>query len=436
MKILLVIHGYPPNYNAGSEVYTQTLAKFLAVKHEVHVFSRRENPFQPDYDLRSEVDADFPDVKLHLINLNRSRDRYRDPKVDRIFTQLLNKIQPDIIHIGHLNHLSTSLIQSGKNLHIPIIYTLHDFWLMCPRGQFLQMYPDNPTELRSLCNGQHHQKCAQKCYARYFSGAPSEEATDLAYWTDWVKRRMEHIRQICDLIDLFIAPSRYLLNKFRDEFGLPAKKLIYLDYGFDRSRLVGRKSRDSQNQPLTFGYIGTHIPAKGVDLLITAFAQLQGLAHLKIWGRHQKETEALKTLATRLSPTINQRIQWMGEYSNLNIVSEVFDRCDIIVVPSIWGENSPLVIHEAQQAKVPVITANYGGMAEYVRDRVNGLLFKHRDIDSLSATMQRLINHPQQIKTLGKRGYLYSADGQVPSMNHQVKKLEKLYEQIIQQNNH
>ncbi len=431
MKILLVIHGYPPEYNAGSEVYTQTLAQFLAVKHQVAVFSRRENPFQPDYHLWSGVDPAFPQVQLHLINLYRSRDRYRDPQVDQIFSQLLQKIQPGIIHIGHLNHLSTSLIKSGKNLQIPIVYTLHDFWLMCPRGQFLQMYPENPNELWPLCDGQGDQKCAQKCYARYFSGAYAELGIDLAYWTDWVKRRMEHIREICELIDLFIAPSQYLLEKFRDEFGLPAHKLTYLDYGFDRSRLSGRKARDNYNQPVTFGYIGTHIPAKGVDLLVKAFGQLQGCAYLKIWGRNQAETKNLKQLASQLPSEINQRIQWMGEYANYNIIYDVFNHCDVIVVPSIWGENSPLVIHEAQQAKIPVITANYGGMAEYVHHEVNGLLFKHRDIDSLAATMQRLTNHPQDIKKLGDRGYLYSTDGQVPSMQNHVETLEKLYEQII-----
>ena len=69
----------------------------------------------------------------------------------------------------------------------------------------------------------------------------------------------------------------------------------------------------------------------------------------------------------------------MGEYRNPEIVPEVFNRCDAIVVPSIWAENSPLVIHEALQARMPVITADYGGMAEYVHHERNGLLFRHRD---------------------------------------------------------
>ena len=86
----------------------------------------------------------------------------------------------------------------------------------------------------------------------------------------------------------------------------------------------------------------------------------------------------------------------------LNIViktflSDVFDRVDAIVVPSIWVENSPLVIHEAQQARIPVITADVGGMAEYVQHEVNGLLFRHRSFESLAGQMQRFVDNPDYL---------------------------------------
>ena len=123
-----------------------------------------------------------------------------------------------------------------------------------------------------------------------------------------------------------------------------------------------------QDEPFTFGYIGTHIPAKGVNHLIESFGSVPGNPRLRIWGRDRGvETEGLKALARSLPDSAGSRIEWMGEYRNQDIVADVFNRCDAIVVPSIWAENSPLVIHEALQARVPVITADYGGMAEYVR---------------------------------------------------------------------
>ncbi len=431
MKIMLVIHGYPMRYNAGSEVYTQGLALELAHRHEVHVFTRQENSFLPEYACSQEVDPLDIRVTLHVMNMAQSRDRYRHGEVDRHFGALLDRLTPDIVHVGHLSHLSTSLILEASSRDIPVVFTLHDYWLMCPRGQFIQLRPKNATDLWALCDGQEHRKCAEMCYApRYCSGSEEEKAHDTAYWTDWVRRRMDHIHLVCNSVDLFIAPSRSLLQRFQHEFGLPEDKLIYLDYGFHRARLGGR-SRVS-DEPFTFGYIGTHIPAKGVNQLLEAFGRLSGNALLRIWGRPRgAETESLKALAKQLPGKAGERVEWMGEYRNEEIVPEVFHRCDAVVVPSIWVENSPLVLHEALQARLPVITADAGGMAEYVHHEHNGLLFDHRDPSSLAVQMQRFVDDPAFARRLGERGYLQSLDGNIPDMPQHVQLIEALYTQLL-----
>lgn len=430
MKILQVIHGYPMRYNAGSEVYTQTLCHGLAARHEVHVFTREEDPFAPDYALRREVDRDDPRIKLHLVNMPRSRDRYRHVGVDQRFAELCDLLRPDVVHIGHLNHLSTSLIAEAAGREIPIVYTLHDYWVMCPRGQFMQMHPEDPEDLWAACDGQEDRKCAERCYARYFSGAPGEEPDDVAHWTGWVERRMRHVREMAEFVDLFIAPARYLHHRYREAFGLPERKLRYMDYGFDLSRLGGR-ARVS-GEPFTFGYIGTHIPAKGIHQLLEAFGKLRGDAGLRIWGRPRgQDTEALRAIAARLPGGAGARVEWLHEYRNQDIVRDVFDRVDCIVVPSIWVENSPLVIHEALQARVPVITADAGGMAEYVHHEVNGLLFKHRDPVSLADRMQHLADDPELARRLGQRGYAQSDSGDVPDLPGHVEAIERLYGEVI-----
>ena len=403
MKILKVIHGYPMRYNAGSEVYSQTLCQGLAARHEVHVFTREEDSFAPDFRLRTEHDAEDPRITLHLVNNPRLKDGYRAQGIDQRFAQVMDQVQPDIVHVGHLNHLSTSLLQEATSRHVPILYTLHDYWVMCPRGQFMQTMPANPDELWAACSGQDNARCAKQCYSRYFSGAADEAATDMAYWTDWVDRRMQHMRQMAGLVDIFIAPARYLHDRYRDDFGLPAHKLVYLDYGFDTRRLTGRSR--TPGEPFTFGYIGTHIPAKGIHDLIHAFGQLTGNVRLRIWGRPRgQDSDALKAIARSLPADMAQRVEWTHEYRNQDIVSQVFNHVDAIVVPSVWVENSPLVIHEAQQARVPVITANAGGMAEYVQHEVNGLLFEHRSRADLQIQMQRLADNPALAVKLGARG--------------------------------
>ena len=430
MKILQVIHGYPMRYNAGSEVYTQGLAQALAERHEVHVFTRQQDIFLAEYATQRETDSSEPRITLHVVNMARAADGYRHAAVDKAFAGLLDDIRPEVLHIGHLHHLSTSLVFEARQRRIPVVFTLHDYWLMCPRGQFIQMYPQDPADVWPVCDGQDDRKCAVRCYVRYFSGNEREYEADAAYWTEWVGRRMGHVREVCAAVDVFIAPSKYLLRRFRDDFDIPEGKLTYLDYGFHRQRMEGR--RRTEDEPFTFGYIGTHIPAKGVNQLIESFGSVSGGPRLRIWGRDWGvETEGLKALVRTLPDGAGDRVEWMGEYRNEDIVPDVFNRCDAIVVPSIWAENSPLVIHEALQARVPVITADYGGMAEYVHHERNGLLFAHRDTRSLARQMQRLADDPQLASRLGRRGYVQSEDGNVPDMVEHALAVEDIYRSLI-----
>ena len=431
MKVLKVIHGYPMRYNAGSEVYSQTLCQGLADRHQVHVFTREEDEATPPFHLRTEHDPDDDRITLHVVNNPNSTGRYRSTEIDQRFAEVLDRVRPDIVHIGHLNHLSTSLPGEAALREIPVVYTLHDYWLMCPRGQFMQSSPENRQKPGALCSGQANQKCADRCYVPPVSNAPDGRDAEVARQTDWVADRMAHVRQMVEMVDLFIAPAQYLLARYRDEFAIPECKLTYLDYGFERNRMQGRSR--AKGEPFTFGYIGTHTAAKGIDDLIRAFGQLDDdTAQLRIWGRPRGSyTQELKAMAAALPPDVARRIEWLPEYRNHQIVGDVFNRCDAIVVPSIWVENSPLVIHEAQQARVPVITANTGGMAEYVHHKINGLLFEHRSATALTEQMHRLASDPELAERLGARGYLYSPDNDIPAIDTHIREVEKLYEQVL-----
>jgi glycosyltransferase involved in cell wall biosynthesis len=427
MKILKAIHGYPMRYNAGSEVYSQTLCLGLVERgHRVDVFTREEDSFAPDFNLRMEQDQDDKRITVHLVNNPRMKDRYKVEEIDKKFAELLDKIKPDIVHFGHLNHLSTGLIEIAKEKNFPIVFTLHDYWLMCPRGQFMQFFPEDTSDIWACCQNQENEKCAKLCYARYFTGEGEHLKYDFEYWTNWIKHRMEHAKRITKMVDIFIAPAKYLYNRFNKDFGIPENKLVYLDYGFDLSRF-SQRNRECENS-FVFGYIGTHIPAKGIHILIQAFGKLKSDAKLRIWGRPRgQDTEALKNM----SLVYGNKIEWIPEYKNQDIVKDVFNRCDAIVVPSIWAENSPLVIHEAQQVRIPVITAKAGGMAEYVHHEENGLLFAHRSADSLAKQMQRFADNPEMAKKLGNRGYLFSENGDIPSIEKHVCDIEEIYKQLL-----
>ena len=128
-----------------------------------------------------------------------------------------------------------------------------------------------------------------------------------------------------------------------------------------------------------------------------------------------------------LAATSKNKIEFAGEYINHNLANDVFSKVDCIVVPSIWAENSPLVIHEAQSCKIPVITADFGGMKEYVQHKVNGLLFEHRNTNSLKEQMRFAIANPILLRQFGEKGYLFSDNGSVPNIQNHCKELEKLY---------
>ena len=434
MRILKVIHGYPPKYNCGSEIYTQTLCRGLSKRHEVRVFTRKEDPYQCEYSMSMEFDGLCPAIKIHVVNVPLSKDRYRREGIDQRFADALADYVPDVVHIGHLNHLSTSLVFKAASRGIPVVFTLHDYWLMCPRGQFIQMNPEDGSQLWQPCEGQEDRKCAEKCYARYFSGAQEDRKTDTEYWKGWVSRRMKHIHEVIECVDLFIAPSRHLHNKFLKDFGIPAVKIMYLDYGFELDRLEGRSRNHSE--PFTFGYIGSHTPAKGIQYLVQAFAGLSDGALLRIWGRPRAEnTGSLESMVNALPTDVSQRVEWLPEYGNENIVENVFNNVDAIVIPSIWEENSPLVIHEALQSGVPVITSDCGGMSEYIEHEVNGLLFKHRDVGSLTVQMQRFVDNPVYARQLVGRSYIQSETGGITNIERHVQAIESLYEKVIKRKN-
>src|SRR5439155_15491353 len=78
--------------------------------------------------------------------------------------------------------------------------------------------------------------------------------------------------------------------------------------------------------------------------------------------------------------------------------SAVYGQMDVLVVPSLWLENSPLVIHEAFMAGVPVVGARMGGIAELVRDGENGLLYEATSAAELAAALSTLVDRPERLE--------------------------------------
>ena len=193
--------------------------------------------------------------------------------------------------------------------------------------------------------------------------------------------------RILSRVDLFLAPSRFLMNIFI-KHGIPKDKIIYSRYGLKKDLIKYKNRKYSKDSVIRFGFVGRIVPTKGIHILLKAFSRMKNKnAKLFVFGYYGGLLSYLKQYA-------NERVYFMGGFHNKDI-DKVLDQIDVLVVPSIWYENSPLVIQEAFLAGIPVIASNIGGMAELVKDGVNGFTFKVGNIDDLAEKMDFIANNPE-----------------------------------------
>src|SRR5579862_3384773 len=140
MKILQVIHTFPPISQAGSEIYTFNLSKELAKHHELFVAYRVADANRPEYDVQR---GKYEGLGIWTINntfrnFKSFEDTYRNDEIAARFGKFLDEIRPDVVHFQHVTCLSTTCVHEAKKRKIPVVFTLHDYWLICPRGQFVK----------------------------------------------------------------------------------------------------------------------------------------------------------------------------------------------------------------------------------------------------------------------------------------------------------
>jgi glycosyltransferase involved in cell wall biosynthesis len=461
MRIIQVVHGFPPESLGGTETYAAQISSALAARgHEVQVFTRSNDAKRPEYEVDRVIRDGLLTTRINntFRRLENFIQSYDNPEISRQFGTFLDTTAPDIVHVHHLMYLSTGCVQEATRRGIPVVMTLHDYWLICQRGRFLK--PD-----LSLCPGQSDDGCA-RCFSHLLAGkltpvyqrfkpAPGTYLwlRDLLRWThakyaavrptppqarEQIRQRMHHIRELCQQVSLFLAPSRFLRERFIT-FGVPAEKIVFSECGLpplvfnsdDEHQTVtpaqpvpgfhrgvgiqgnqpqasssspwipafaGMTRPEPAHRPLIFGYIGVVDPVKGIHHLVEAFEPLTN-AELRIYGGetdyapYPDRGEFLAQL--RRSP----HIRMMGRYEHREL-GRILGEVDVVVVPSIWYENAPLVIREAFLAKRPVVTAAFGGMREWIQEGVNGLLFRPRDVADLRRTLERLIADPSLVKKL------------------------------------
>jgi len=431
-----------------TEIYAHDLA--MALNHqfgdEVVVLAREANARRDELSVRWERRNG---VRIAFINNTfkacRSFEQtYRNDGVRQVAADLMDLVEPEVVHFHHLTGLSTDLVSETHRRQVPALFTLHDYWLICQRGQLLDLQLER-------CPGPSPERCA-RCVGHAAGAGPAtfhgasllrelqgrlpvagtvarEFGRQLSgIWTprgaseEQMALRAEHIRQLCQRVSRFLAPSQTLLQQFL-KFGVPRHQIQLADLGIDHGPYTRIARRQSEG-PLRIGFVGSLVPSKGPHVLLEAFSMLPaGAATLRLFGSHLPY-HGDDSYRLKLTPLMAQEgVLHHGAIPHDEIPG-LMAEFDLLVVPSTWIENAPLVIKEAFLAGVPVVASRLGGLAEAVADGENGLLFRPGDAADLAAVLQRLVGDPGLLRRLS------SAVPRVRSLDEDARSLRETYREL------
>jgi glycosyltransferase involved in cell wall biosynthesis len=237
------------------------------------------------------------------------------------------------------------------------------------------------------------------------------------------RERPAYIREEMKVVDYILAPTR-LTHDLLLRNGIGDGKIRVSHYGIDTSHIVGAPRNRNVPPPLRVGFMGTLAPHKGCDTLIRAFRSLPREldATLSIHGNLKRFKPFIKGLR-RLAGN-DERISFAGPFAR-EWVGQVLSEIDVLVVPSRWYENAPVVIYEAFAAKTPVVATDLGGMSEVVEHEKNGLLFELENVKDLARQLWRLAEEPELVDRLR------DGIGPVKTVEDSMDEMEQLYEELI-----
>jgi glycosyltransferase involved in cell wall biosynthesis len=220
------------------------------------------------------------------------------------------------------------------------------------------------------------------------------------WFSDYVSAlvdRQQFMKNRMNKLDRVLVPTQLMQNILQNN-GLKTKLISYQPYGLDIEDIVPNDNKGTKKE-LRVGFIGTLFEHKGTHLLIEAVKDLlPDLAiELKIYGNPEDFPEYVSKLYKIAKG--DPRIKFCGNFPNQDI-GKVLAELDVLVVPSIWYENTPLVIYSAQAASCPVIATNLGGMSEVIHHEVNGILFEKGNIVELANSIRRLYEDRLLLKSL------------------------------------
>lgn len=276
------------------------------------------------------------------------------------FSDLVRALRPTVVHTHHYAHLGLEYLRVIKQVDptIRIVMTLHEYMAICRNnGQMIK------TGSFKLCSRESYDDCRQ-CF-------PDKTAEDF-----WLRKHF--FQRHFELVDQFVSPSEFLRQRYI-AWGIAPERIVVIENGqSDEPPLPPRPLVEGETRN-RFGFFGQINPYKGLDVVLQALHDMPKAQRKKIVlevhganleyqpAEYRQKVEALR------EPLIKQGVvQWVGPYQPHELRSRMAG-VDWVVVPSIWWENSPMVIQEAFVCGRPLLVSDIGGMKEKVRDGIDGI---------------------------------------------------------------
>ena len=293
-----------------------------------------------------------------------------DPPITAAFAAALDRLAPDVVHFHNLHNLGAALIDQVAARGIPSWFSTHNYWLICPRAYLM-------TADGTICAGPGD---GRRCATCTGGREPADYARRLAEIRARVARGVTGVLAVSDAVRRTLLGAGYpadLVDVVRQ--GMPHDMEIWERLGRER-----RPGRVAANDTLTVGFLGSAYPHKGPQLLVEAAQRTQARVRVEIHG------EVPDVFAPRLRALDARGVSTLHGTFDTAQLADVLAGIDVAVLPSMWWDCAPLAAAECRAGRVPLIVPRLGGLAEAVRNEVDGLVIDPIDVDALTRALDRL----------------------------------------------
>lgn len=349
--------------------------------------------------------SDLGSGQSPIQRLRMARDVIHNPDTARLFGEFLRSFRPDLVHLhGTARQLSPSILATARAAGLPIVMTLHDYGLVCPQGLMFKG-GRSPCTAPNCVRGDPVYAVRYRCIKGSVSGSGLGAIEQLVHRSlGWYRRRVQ----------LFVAPSRFLLGLIARSGAVEPGRLRHLPNGLD----VGGSPVPVPRVGGHMLYSGRLVPEKGLTVLIEAARRLPTIPFL-VAGEGPLRDEL-----ARIAP---ENVSFLGQQDQKQL-DRLREQAVAILSPSIWYENAPLTVLEAMRAARPVVATEPGGQAELL-SRGGGVLVRIQDAEGLSGAITSLWEDrtlADRVGATGREAFLMSYTAE-----RHVGGLESIYREAL-----